>query len=487
MKIVTKKLIEMKLPLFIDTFDRKFNPYGMFARFNVSNQLPLTKLYFILLVLIFSFFSCKKKDNLPQIPTITTNELIPTAANSATGGGNIISAGDAQITKAGLCYSSTNQMPTISDDTTVISVSIGSFESVINNLNSSSTYYVRAYAINSFGIGYGAVKSIVTGNAAPEAFNVTIEGTVRVNDTLTASYVYSDAEGDIENNSLIQWYIASNASGTEEIPISGATSLKYKLKPDDEFKFIRVGITPKTSTGTTSGIEVKSLFTEAVKDAVSVTFTYNGVEVTYGIITSAITGRQWMDRNLGATREASSASDYLARGDLFQWGRGTDGHQLINWDEATGTPINGMTSTLSLSDNAGHNLYILSSSDPYDWSTPQNSSRWQEPDYINNPCPLGWQIPTTQEWNSEQLETNLSTNELKLVAAGFRRPDNGKVSALGIGQGTYWTSTVANPALSFKSYDAYRFYVTEGIPDYWEWINGNFPGYGNSCRCIKKL
>ncbi|MFZ1451482.1 MAG: hypothetical protein WAT20_02205, partial [Ferruginibacter sp.] len=40
-----------------------------------------------------------------------------------------------------------------------------------------------------------------------------------------------------------------------------------------------------------------------------------------------ITGKIWMDRNLGASRVATSSTDDLAYGDLYQWGRLTDGHQ----------------------------------------------------------------------------------------------------------------------------------------------------------------
>jgi hypothetical protein len=38
-------------------------------------------------------------------------------------------------------------------------------------------------------------------------------------------------------------------------------------------------------------------------------------------------GQIWMDRNLGASRVATSSTDSEAYGDLYQWGRGTDGHE----------------------------------------------------------------------------------------------------------------------------------------------------------------
>jgi hypothetical protein len=48
---------------------------------------------------------------------------------------------------------------------------------------------------------------------------------------------------------------------------------------------------------------------------------------TVADIESPITGRKWMDRNLGAWQQAQSPTDMLSYGDLYQYGRRTDGHQ----------------------------------------------------------------------------------------------------------------------------------------------------------------
>lgn len=47
-------------------------------------------------------------------------------------------------------------------------------------------------------------------------------------------------------------------------------------------------------------------------------------------VTNPATGRTWMDRNLGASRAATSPTDAQALGDLYQWGRSADGHQKKN-------------------------------------------------------------------------------------------------------------------------------------------------------------
>jgi hypothetical protein len=48
----------------------------------------------------------------------------------------------------------------------------------------------------------------------------------------------------------------------------------------------------------------------------------------YSIITSDDTGRAWLDRNLGATQACAHITDVACYGDLYQWGRSGDGHQL---------------------------------------------------------------------------------------------------------------------------------------------------------------
>jgi hypothetical protein len=89
----------------------------------------------------------------------------------------------------------------------------------------------------------------------------------------------------------------------------------------------------------------------------SVTFTYKGNVVTYGTVESQ--GECWMDRNLGASRVATAYNDSVAYGDLFQWGRGDDGHQ--NRDS-------GVTSTLSTTDNPGHSNFIYGTVAPFEVS-----------------------------------------------------------------------------------------------------------------------
>ncbi len=166
----------------------------------------------------------------------------------------------------------------------------------------------------------------------------------------------------------------------------------------------------------------------------NVTFIYNGDTVTYGTVMSS--GNCWLDRNLGALQVATSSTDTAAYGDLFQWGRGDDGHQVRT---------SGTTTTLSNSDTPGHSNFIIVTDNPNDWRSSINDSLWQGVYGINNPCPPGWRIPTEDEWIDERHSWSTDNaagafaSPLKLTTAGGRQPDDGSVVAVGV-LGHYWSN-----------------------------------------------
>ena len=178
-------------------------------------------------------------------------------------------------------------------------------------------------------------------------------------------------------------------------------------------------------------------------------------------------GRVWMDRNLGAAQVATSVTDSAAYGDLYQWGRGDDSHQL----RTAGT-----TTTLSNTDTPGNNLFIYGSTD---WRSTSNANLWQGITGTNNPCPTGFRLPTKVEWETEIASWSSLNKEggfaspLKLPTPGFRNYSNGVVSNEGL-NGDYWSSTV-DGANSFIMY----IHVGAGTVA--------FPrAYGFTCRCIKE-
>jgi uncharacterized protein (TIGR02145 family) len=103
------------------------------------------------------------------IPSLTTSPVSNITKNSAISGGNIISDGGALITIRGLCYA-TSPNPTVNNDIILDVAGTGSFTSKLTCLSYATTYYVRAYAVNSIGTAYGDQLSFTT-EINPLAFN----------------------------------------------------------------------------------------------------------------------------------------------------------------------------------------------------------------------------------------------------------------------------------------------------------------------------
>ena len=94
------------------------------------------------------------------LPVITTTGMSAITATTAISGGNITNAGGS-ITARGVCWN-TSQNPTTANFTTTDGIGSGSFASNLINLSENTTYYLRAYATNSAGTGYGSQVSFKT-------------------------------------------------------------------------------------------------------------------------------------------------------------------------------------------------------------------------------------------------------------------------------------------------------------------------------------
>jgi uncharacterized protein (TIGR02145 family) len=195
--------------------------------------------------------------------------------------------------------------------------------------------------------------------------------------------------------------------------------------------------------------------------------------ITSGDVINPKTGKIWMDRNLGASRVATSSTDVDSYGDLYQWGRGADGHQKRT--SAT-------TTTRSSTDVPGNGNFIVTSNNPYDWRSTQNDNLWQGVNGINNPCPAGYRLPTIAEWEAE-LESWSPKNAdgayaspLKLPMAGARG-EPGNLWAVDK-QGQYWSSTVIVNNVLVNS-------IRFGGPGYSTEPFNNHRVIGYSVRCIK--
>jgi uncharacterized protein (TIGR02145 family) len=133
-----------------------------------------SKLFIYPLVIIGALFtltnSCKKDNTnddsnnttpIGQVPVLTTLTVSDITQYTCKCGGNISSDAGLTVTARGVCWS-TGQTPTITDNKTTDGVGAGSFTSNLSGLSANTTYYLRAYATNASGTGYGSTMSFVT-------------------------------------------------------------------------------------------------------------------------------------------------------------------------------------------------------------------------------------------------------------------------------------------------------------------------------------
>jgi uncharacterized protein (TIGR02145 family) len=108
------------------------------------------------------------------VATIITASVSSITTTSASCGGNIIDDGGSSVFFRGVCWS-TSQNPTVDLSTkTADGTGAGTFTSTITDLTANTTYYVRAYAINSVGTSYGAQQTFTTTTNIANLPSVTI-------------------------------------------------------------------------------------------------------------------------------------------------------------------------------------------------------------------------------------------------------------------------------------------------------------------------
>lgn len=176
----------------------------------------------LILISIFVLNSCNNpSESKADVPQVETAEAFNITDITAQSGGIVASDGGALVTARGVCWS-TDQNPTVEDDTTNDGRGAGTFISIITGLVPETTYYVRAYAINKAGMDYGSTMAFTTEKPPAIAGEWTLSN-MRDSALYIAADSYPDlgiSDGDTLGWSTMDW------AHFQELGVSADINLK---------------------------------------------------------------------------------------------------------------------------------------------------------------------------------------------------------------------------------------------------------------------
>lgn len=514
---------------------------------------------FILMGVFFILtFSCKKDDDSSsaQIPVLTTNVINDLASTTATCGGNITSDGGAAITARGVCWS-TGQTPTISDNKTSDGSGTGSFTSAITGLSPSTVYYVRSYATNSAGTGYGNSVTFTTlGNYTIPVLTTNAVDNITPQTATSGGNISSDGGATVTERGVC-WSLGQTPTITDSKTIDGAGAGNFSsaitgLTPNTNY-YVRAYATNIAGTGYGSAmsfttIEVfEPILTTWVGIVQQTTATCGGEITSDGNSQIVSRGVCWSSNQLPTIADSKTIdgsglgaftseltnlnpnTTYFVRAYATNSYLTGYGNELSFATSGTVTDIDGNvynTVTIGtqvwLVENLKTTKYRNGETIPnvtnyYDWTflttgaycdygnNPENSLtygrlyNWYSVNDSRNIAPIGWHVPSLEDWAIlwEYLGGMFSGGKLKETGtAHWQNPNTGATNESGFtalpggGRGFYtegdqgmsksgiwWLSTQqsSTEALSFSlSYN-----------DDWirQWNSIKYSGF--SIRCVK--
>lgn len=254
-------------------------------------------------ILILSSLSCKKE----EIPILITSSISSITDTSAKSGGNITSEGSSTVITRGVCWS-TGITPTIVDNKTTDGAGAGSFTSNIIGLFGGTTYYVRAYATNSAGTGYGMTMSFNTTGEPPSEPMVITQNVTNIqvisatfNAIINAKYFpttvtfeYGTSLSYGSTVTATQSPVTGNTNTNVSVNTTGlsvATTYHYRIKAvntlgttySSDLTFKTLGQVP---TATTLAVTNMSTVTVQLNGTVNANFLESTVTFEYGTTSS---------------------------------------------------------------------------------------------------------------------------------------------------------------------------------------------------------
>jgi len=402
---------------------------------------------------LICFTSCKEKTTLPVVTTTVVSGINQTTASA---GGNVTDDGGAEVTSKGVCWN-TSESPTVGNSKTSDGTGTGSFTSTLTQLIPNTKYYVKAYATNSVGTGYGNEVSFTSSPIVVATLTTAAVTSVTSTTAVSGGNITSDGGGSVTARGVC-WGISanpttSNNKTTNESGTGSFTSNITGLNPGTIY-YVRAYAT--NSAGTAYGNEISFTSAQQVIDI-------DGN--VYNVVT--IGTQDWLVENLKVTHYRN------------------------------GDPIPNVTNAAEwelLSTGAYCNYENLLSNG----TTYGRLYNWYAVNDNRQIAPEGWHVPSDPEWNVLiDFLGDVSNAGGKLKEAGlthWKDPNHGATNSSGFtalpaglrnfaggfeyiiwGCG-FWSTTFENDDATVQMLD----YNTEDI-----FAGQNGFRFGRSVRCIR--
>ena len=184
-----------------------------------------------------SILTFTTKSGEPQVSTVSSSNV---GSQRATVTGKIISDGGFPITECGICYSSTNSKPTLSDNSVQANAQSGQYNCELTGLTPSTKYYARAYAKNANGTVYDYTSiNFKTANGTP-AVTIAQQPTYNGNTATVYGRITSDGGADITNYGVL--YSTVNSSPSIEPGNYQAAQMEEGAPITNDFSFTVTGL-----------------------------------------------------------------------------------------------------------------------------------------------------------------------------------------------------------------------------------------------------
>lgn len=367
------------------------------------------------------------------VPTVSTTQPSQITETTAVAGGNVTSDGGASVSERGVVYS-LSANPAITDLSSTIVRSgngTGVFTCNLSNLQAGTTYYVRAYAINSKGTAYGDEISFTTALPITLA-TVTTASITQITETtaVAGGNVTNDGNASVTERGVCIATVSNPT--TAHTKISAGSSIGMftcnlkDLQPNTKYYVRAYAVNEK---GTAYGEEVTFITLEEVSIS-NPTGTENG----YGYVDLGLSVK-WATYNVGANKP-EEYGDYFAWGEIdskneYYW----TNYKWCNGSETTITKYNN-SSSYGIVDNKTQ-LELCDDAARANWGG-------------------NWRIPTDAEWTElrEQciwtwttyngvkgyvVTNNSSNNSIFLPAAGYQEKNS--FNSEGV-HGHYWSRSL---------------------------------------------